>query len=83
LAGDRIGISPMYPSPVHRIQELAGMFDPSNFEGAEQISATLVTLPTHILLKEKDRAKVCDTVLNLPLDGKKIEHGQPQRVGCK
>jgi perosamine synthetase len=82
LAGDRIGISPMYPSPIHRIRELAGMFDSSHFAGAERISSTLVTLPTHILLKESDREKVRDAVSRVLLAGNKDGQERLQGVGC-
>jgi len=58
--GDRVGISPMYPTPVHRIPELAGTIDASRYDGAEAIAATLVTLPTHVLLKDGDRRRVVE-----------------------
>ena len=60
--GSVLGISPMYPGPIHKIRELTGSFGNSNFEGAEKTSVTLVTLPTHILLNEKD-TKVIGTMV--------------------
>jgi dTDP-4-amino-4,6-dideoxygalactose transaminase len=62
--GDRAGISPMYPSPVHRIPELAGTIDVAGYEGAEAIAAALVTLPTHALLKDGDRRRVVELLEN-------------------
>jgi perosamine synthetase len=61
-SGTWLGITPMYPSPVHRIRELDGSFENRHFEGAEYISNTLVTLPTHILLNAKDTASICEQV---------------------
>jgi perosamine synthetase len=58
----RLGISPMYPSSVHRIRELDGCFDALEFKGADRISETLVTLPTHILLEDRDSEEICERV---------------------
>jgi perosamine synthetase len=61
-SGNRLGISPMYPYPIHRIQEIQENLDHRDFEGAEIISDTLVTLPTHILLNEEDKTMICEAV---------------------
>lgn len=61
-SGNRLGISPMYPSPIHRIQEIKELFDRRDFEGAETVSDTLVTLPTHILLNENDKMMILEAV---------------------
>ena len=61
-SGNRLGISPMYPYPIHRIQEIRENLDHRDFEGAETISDTLVTLPTHILLNEEDKMMICEAV---------------------
>lgn len=61
-SGTWLGITPMYPSPVHQIRELDGSFENRDFEGAEKISNTLVTLPTHILLNAEDTTSICEQV---------------------
>ena len=56
------GISPMYPSPIHKIKEIKDDFNHVHFGSAEIIADTLVTLPTHVLLNEKDRKMICEMV---------------------
>jgi dTDP-4-amino-4,6-dideoxygalactose transaminase len=80
--GNRIGISPMYPFPIHRIQEIQENLDHRNFGGAETISDTLVTLPTHILLNEKDKMMIRETVQKVLRHEKRDEHTFRQGVGC-
>lgn len=60
--GDMLGITPMYPSAVHRIPELRGCFDGLEFGGADRISDTLVTLPTHILMDDRDSESIGERV---------------------
>ena len=60
--GNLFGISPMYPSPVHSIEEIKDDFNNVHFGSAEIIADTLVTLPTHVLLNEKDRRMICEMV---------------------
>ena len=57
-----LGISPMYPDSVNRIEKLRGRFSGLEFPGAERIARTLMTLPTHILLSEKDLSRVCNSL---------------------
>ena len=61
-AGDDLGITPMYPSAVHRIPELRGCFDGLEFPGADRVSDTLVTLPTHALIDDRDSDTICEQV---------------------
>ena len=60
--GNVLGISSMYPSPIHKIQEIKNNYKTVCFEYAEIISDTLVTLPTHVLLNENDRKRICEMV---------------------
>jgi len=52
----------MYPSAVHRIPQLRGCFDGQEFPGADRVSDTLVTLPTHVLLDERDFERIGERV---------------------
>ena len=52
------GVSAMYPSPINEIQEIRGQFNGSVFPSAKKISETLLTIPTHHLLSEKDRKEI-------------------------
>jgi len=61
-SGDFLGISPMYPSPVNKIQELEEYFGNSRYVHAERIADTLIALPTHVLLNEKDKLTVSEAV---------------------
>jgi hypothetical protein len=58
LYGD-LGVSPMYPDSVNRIEQLREYFGGSKYPGAERIASTLMTLPTHMLLTEDDKRKIC------------------------
>jgi dTDP-4-amino-4,6-dideoxygalactose transaminase len=60
--GDVMGISPMYPSPIHKIPEIKECFDNHGYEQSNEISDTLVTLPTHPLLINKDLMRISETV---------------------
>jgi hypothetical protein len=54
-----LGVSPMYPDSVNRIEQLREYFGGSKYPGAERIASTLMTLPTHMLLTEDDKRKIC------------------------
>ncbi len=59
-----IGASPFYPTA---ICDIPGMSDyivdePVHCTAAEEIAATLFTLPTHSLVKERDVASIAETL---------------------
>ena len=56
------GVSRMYPDSVNKINELKVDSKEGEYAGAEKIAKTLITLPTHILLKEKDINVLCDII---------------------
>ena len=62
LYGD-LGVSPMYPDSVNRIEQLREYFKGFECPGAERIANTLMTLPTHVLLTDDDRGKICNSHL--------------------
>ena len=57
-----LGISPMYPAPVHRIREIQGRFEGSTYPSAEKIVKTLVTLPTHFFAGSSVRRRICSGI---------------------
>lgn len=57
-----LGISPMYPAPVHRIREIQDRFGGSTYPSAEKIVSTLVTLPTHPLVSESACNRLCSGI---------------------
>ena len=81
-SGDRIGISPMYPFPIHRIPEIKEKLDRRDLGGAETISDTLVTLPTHILVNENDKMMILEAVRNASSQERRIEPAFRQGAGC-
>jgi len=81
-SGHWFGITPMYPFPVHRIQELEGYFENLHFEGAENISNTLVTLPTHALLNVRDTTVIRERVSSVCPQRKRTGHDLQMGVGC-
>ena len=60
--GRVLGISGMYPATVAAIPQLAGRLPATHFPRAEALAASLVTLPTHPLVREDDRARICALV---------------------
>jgi dTDP-4-amino-4,6-dideoxygalactose transaminase len=80
--GNVYGISPMYPSPIHEINEIRENFKNMNFGYSEIIAETLVTLPTHSLLNRKDleniREIVHEYIEHEPLDDQAME----RKVEC-
>ena len=58
----RHGVESGYPVPLPRLPEASGLFkgDPTAFPGAEALSASLVTLPTHSWVRDVDRTTVLD-----------------------
>jgi perosamine synthetase len=60
--GKALGISAMYPASVGAIPQIRHLLSEHRFPEAERVAASLVTLPTHPLLTERDRRRVCELV---------------------
>jgi dTDP-4-amino-4,6-dideoxygalactose transaminase len=52
----------MYPASVGRIPEIHHLLAEHDFPEAERVASSVVTLPTHPLLSERDRMRVCELV---------------------
>ena len=50
-----LGVSAMYPTPIHEIEELKEQFKGVSFPAAKEVSRRLLTIPTHQLLTQRDR----------------------------
>lgn len=57
-----LGVRRMYPDSVNHIAELRDRFAGRSFGNSEKIARTLWTLPTHTLLRDTDKARICDAV---------------------
>ena len=60
--GKALGISAMYPGTVGAIPEIRGLLSEHRFPEAERVASSLVTLPTHPLVTEEDRRRICEVV---------------------
>jgi dTDP-4-amino-4,6-dideoxygalactose transaminase len=60
--GNLHGISPMYPDSINNVQEIKEKFSNMHYANAKKIAETLVALPTHILLNEKDKIAIKEYV---------------------
>ncbi len=60
--GKALGVSAMYPASVGGIPEIRGLLSQHRFPEADRVAASLVTLPTHPLVTEADRRRICDLV---------------------
>ena len=74
-----LGLSPMYPTGIGEIPQLAGMIRGGNYPVASDVAQRLVTLPTHYLLTDDDRERVCALIRNVtnersPLEPNKAEY---------
>jgi perosamine synthetase len=56
--GKALGLSGMYPTSVARIPRLAGRLDGQRFPEADRVAESLITLPTHPLVSDRDRAGI-------------------------
>ncbi|MBI5588791.1 MAG: DegT/DnrJ/EryC1/StrS family aminotransferase [Deltaproteobacteria bacterium] len=61
--GKGLGVSRMYPSPVNEIEEIKERFSGEEYPGAKTVAERLVTIPTHHLLKDGDRAAIRELFL--------------------
>jgi perosamine synthetase len=73
----RFGISPMYPDAVTGIRDLAPGFGRNTCPRAKAVADTLVTLPTHPMLGERDRAQVVACVKDALASGASANVEQP------
>jgi dTDP-4-amino-4,6-dideoxygalactose transaminase len=60
--GNVHGISPMYPDSINNIPEIKDDFSNLHYPNAKKIAETLVALPTHILLDERDKISIKEYV---------------------
>jgi len=60
--GQRMGISPMYPDTIANLGPVRRNKGDLHCHHAERVAKTLLTLPTHVFLRERDLAEVCDLV---------------------
>jgi dTDP-4-amino-4,6-dideoxygalactose transaminase len=56
--GRLLGISGMYPTSVGAIPQLQGRLCRTRFDRAERLAESLVTLPTHPMVSDKDRQRI-------------------------
>lgn len=80
--GNVFGISPMYPSPIQEIDEIKDNFKNMNFEYSENITDTLITLPTHSLLNKKDLENILEIVHEYIEHEPKDEQEMQRKVEC-
>jgi dTDP-4-amino-4,6-dideoxygalactose transaminase len=58
-----LGVGTMYPTALHFIPALSGLFSDARYPGAEEIAERLLTLPTHAWVSEKDRERICHRLM--------------------
>jgi dTDP-4-amino-4,6-dideoxygalactose transaminase len=57
-----LGVSSMYPDSLNRIEPLREYFGRFECPGAERVASTLMTLPTHMIVRERDRDRICEVL---------------------
>ena len=62
-----LGMSAMYPIPIHEIEELREQFKGVNFPIAKEVSRRILTIPTHQLLTQSDKKRIV-ALMNLHAD---------------
>jgi dTDP-4-amino-4,6-dideoxygalactose transaminase len=63
----------MYPDSINHIMEIGKKFTNMQYENAEMIAKTLVTLPTHISIEEHDKIRICEAVKDCLTDSETVE----------
>ena len=53
-----LGVSVMYPAPIHEVHEIRAAFRDQSFPGATEVARRLLTLPTHPLVSERDKEAI-------------------------
>jgi dTDP-4-amino-4,6-dideoxygalactose transaminase len=54
-----LGVSLMYPTPVNEIDKIKAAFPGQSFPAAKRVAETLLAIPTHQFVSERDRSKIC------------------------
>lgn len=62
------GITRMYPDSINNVEEIRGRFHDSACRNSEVISKTLMTLPTHRLLQNKDKRIIIQKIKTIISD---------------
>ena len=68
-----LGISPIYPSSINKIEQIESQFNGRTFVGSSKIAEKLITMPTHKFLSEKDKKGIyelfqqCDPIRTIPM----------------
>lgn len=65
-----LGVSRMYPRPVHEIEELKDRFTGKEYRCAKRAADTLLALPTHRLVTQHDRENICALIAAEPADAR-------------
>ena len=66
-----LGISALYPCPIHEIPELKDRFGARRYPGAKMLSETLVTLPIHQYVVQSDIDRIASVVESLHAESEK------------
>jgi len=80
--GASLGISAMYPTSVGAIPQLSGHLREYDFPRAERIAQSLVTLPTHPLVSDKDRQRICALVNAVETSAPDSALGERLQTSC-
>jgi hypothetical protein len=77
----RKGVSMMYPSSINKIRELKDQFASAAYPTAEGIASRLLTIPTHELISENDKAAIMAFLLRFhrPLINTDKTHTTPTK----
>jgi dTDP-4-amino-4,6-dideoxygalactose transaminase len=55
-----LGLSVAYPTPINEIPQMTGVASGTRFPAAKSVAATLVTVPTHEWLSDRDKRAIGD-----------------------
>jgi perosamine synthetase len=61
-----LGLSVAYPTPINEIAEIRAAFNGGRFPSAERVAKSLLTIPTHHWLSEKDKRAIAELCRDLP-----------------
>jgi len=55
-----LGLSVAYPTPINEIAEIRAAFRDGRFPSARRVAESLLTIPTHHWLSEKDKRAIAE-----------------------
>lgn len=78
-----LGMSMMYPTAINEIEEIKNIFIGQSFPSADKVSKTLLAVPTHCYIKDRDRESIFNLFAGLSGDPGEGESASAENLPSK